>query len=128
MRALLVLSTVLAAQAFAAGKGADAGADAPTGEGTIDKEQVRKVVSAHAKEVRLCFEKELAANPKFHGKLVVSFVIGLKGEVQWPKVSSSDLPPSPLDDCVIKTVAKWTFPAPTGGTVAVSYPFILVGK
>ncbi|MBX7102410.1 MAG: AgmX/PglI C-terminal domain-containing protein [Myxococcaceae bacterium] len=128
MRSFFLLVSLLAAQVLAAGKAADAGAAAPKGEGTIDKELVRKVVTQHAHEVRACYQKELEANPKFHGKLVVSFVIGLKGEVQWPKVASSDLPPSPLDDCVIKTVAKWSFPPPTGGTVSVSYPFILVGK
>jgi TonB family protein len=63
--------------------------------------------------------------PDLEGKLVVAFTIGRAGSVKTSAVSSSTLPDTRLNDCILSRLANWKFPQPKGGIdVAVTYPFL----
>lgn len=100
-----------------------AGATAYAGEGTLSKDEIRKVVRDNIHEIRWCYNKVLESAPEAKAKLVVDFTIGGDGAVTKSAIGSLE-GPAELGPCVSATVAKWRFPKPTGGDVAVSYPFL----
>lgn len=93
-------------------------------KGSLSKEIIQRVVRKHVKEVQYCYEKELAKKPDLAGRVSVQFVISPTGNVQTAKVASSTMNDSTVEECVVKAVKKWAFPAPEGGgVVIVTYPF-----
>ena len=101
-----------------------AGATAYAGEGTLDKSEIRKVVREHINEIRYCYNKVLETQPEAKASLVVDFTIGGDGAVTNSSISKLE-GPAELGPCVNAAVNTWKFPAPTGGEVAVSYPFVM---
>ncbi|MCX7943849.1 MAG: AgmX/PglI C-terminal domain-containing protein [Deltaproteobacteria bacterium] len=94
--------------------------------GSLDKELIRRVIRAHANEIRYCYELELAKNPGLWGKVSVNFVISPTGSVQSAKVKETTLNNQNVENCIISKVKGWKFPEPKGGgIVIVTYPFIL---
>ena len=90
-----------------------------------NKEAIRRVVKRHIGEIKFCYEKELQAQPKLTGRVVVNFVVAGDGGVASAKVKSSDLKSSPVEKCVAEAIKKWNFPAPDdGGIQVVNYPFM----
>ncbi len=91
----------------------------------LSKDEVGEVIHKHMKEVRYCYETAMMRVPDLEGKLVVAFTIGRAGSVKTSAVSSSTLPDSRLNDCILGRLAGWKFPQPKGGIdVAVTYPFL----
>jgi len=101
-----------------------AGTTAYAGEGVLDKNEIRKVVREHIEEIRVCYDKVLVKQPEAKAKLVVDFTIGSDGAVKKSSIGSLE-GPAELGPCVNAAVTTWKFPAPTGGEVAVSYPFVM---
>lgn len=101
-----------------------AGATAYAGEGTLDKGEIRKVVRAHIDDIRVCYNKVLETDPEARAKLVVDFTIGSDGAVTRSSIGSLE-GSAELGSCVSAAVKTWKFPAPSGGEVAVSYPFVM---
>src|SRR5688572_23454480 len=87
-----------------------AGTTAYAGEGTLDKEEIRKVVRAHINEIRYCYNKVLETQPEAKAKLVVDFTIGGDGAVTKSSISSLE-GPAHLGSCVSAAVSTWKFPA-----------------
>jgi len=91
----------------------------------LTKDEVGEVIHKHMKEVRYCYETAMIRTPDLEGKLVVAFTIGRAGSVKTSAVSSSTLPDTRLNDCILSRLANWKFPQPKGGIdVAVTYPFL----
>ena len=94
--------------------------------GSLDKELIRRVIRAHANEIRYCYELELTKNPGLWGKVSVNFVISPTGSVQSAKVKETTLNNQNVENCIISKIKGWKFPEPKGGgIVIVTYPFIL---
>lgn len=106
-----------------------AAAPAPAGAqvtgGSIDKEVIRRVIRRHVNEIRFCYEKQLARNPSLAGTVSVSFRISTTGAVDKSEVKSSTLNNPDVESCIATRVLNWVFPAPIGGPVGVTYPFVL---
>lgn len=97
---------------------------APGVTGSMDNDQIRKVVQANRGQVRVCIEEALARTPDFAAKLPVKFVISPEGKVASAEISA-DVGDQPLRDCMIAAVKTWVFPKPKGGgAVVVTYPFM----
>ncbi len=93
--------------------------------GSIDKDIIRRIVRAHANEVRACYEKGLSRDPNLSGRVSVRFVIGAKGKVSEAEVDTSTLKDGAVAKCVAKAVESWKFPKPPGGgDVTIRYPFV----
>lgn len=93
--------------------------------GSLDKEVIRRVIQRHAHQVRYCYEKGLAKNPTLEGTVAVAFRINAEGNVESSVVKQSTLNNPEVDSCIAGLVLRWAFPKPVGGTVGVTYPFVL---
>ncbi|MBC7385555.1 MAG: TonB family protein [Cryobacterium sp.] len=98
-------------------------AEAEVEEG-LTKDEVGRVIHAHMKEVRYCYESSMVRTSRVDGKVILDFGINGKGVVAKAKVSSSTLPDAALGECIMRRLRTWQFPTPKGGVnVDVSYPF-----
>ena len=92
--------------------------------GALDKEIIRRVINQHRAQIKYCYERELIKHPKLQGKIKVFFVISGTGRVSKSKVSQSTMNNDRVEDCIVRRVRFWKFPAPKGGGVVhVNYPF-----
>lgn len=95
-----------------------------TSGGVLDREAISRVVNGHFSEVQNCYERSLLHEPGLKGQLVVEWTIGLRGEVTRVGTRLSTVRSQELSSCILGRIKKWRFPAPKGGVVIVSYPFI----
>jgi len=95
-------------------------------KGALSKEIIRRVVRRHINQVRYCYQNELQSNPELYGRVMVKFAIVGNGQVASSVIESSTLSNSTVETCISRAVRRWLFPKPEGGgTVIVSYPFVL---
>jgi hypothetical protein len=86
----------------------------------LDAEQVRSVGRLHTDELQVCFERQS------HSKIAVDleFTVERDGHVTAPRVRHSSSPAPRMQECLVKNVSGWEFPAPRGGAnVYVIFPF-----
>lgn len=93
--------------------------------GGLPPEVITRVLRSRMAQIRYCYQKALAIDPKTAGKITVSFTIDPKGATSGAKAASSTLGDATLDACIVSVVSKITFPEPTSGSVTVSYPIVL---
>jgi hypothetical protein len=94
--------------------------------GGLDKDLIRRVVRAHINEIRYCYNQGLARDPNLKGRVAVQFQIGSTGKVPTAIVSETDVKDNNVGSCIASAVRRWQFPKPPGGgTVIVTYPFVL---
>jgi hypothetical protein len=94
--------------------------------GGLDKELVRRVVRQHVNEVRACYEQALPRKPTLAGRVVAMFTIAPNGTVLTAALQASTLGERGVEDCIVAATRRWLYPQPLGGgTVTVSYPFLL---
>jgi Ca-activated chloride channel family protein len=98
-------------------------ASPPAVLGALSPEVIRRVVLRNLGQVNHCYEVALAARPGIRGRLSLSFVIALNGTVAAVSLAGGNVTDAALVQCVSAAVRRWVFPAPTGGTVTVTYPF-----
>jgi hypothetical protein len=93
-------------------------------QGLLPMEAVRKVVDSHIGAVTRCYEAGLIHTPGLTGKLVLEWTIGTSGEVKAIRTKASTLDSNDVIGCITDSLRTWHFPAPKGGVVVVSYPFL----
>lgn len=91
--------------------------------GALSKAEIQGVIRANNKQIRYCYEKELAKNPSLAGMVKARFTIAADGTVAAAKVGESTLDSPEVEDCLIDHIQSWIFPKPRGGVVIVNYPF-----
>jgi len=92
--------------------------------GGFDKEVISRIVHQHIREVKACYDPELAKRPELFGRVMVQFTIGPAGNVVASALQSSTIENPRVEDCTVKAVRRWQFPKlPDGGIVITSYPF-----
>ncbi len=89
----------------------------PTITGSLTAQAVRRVISMHMAEIRMCHEAHAA--PGIAGKVVIKFVITPTGAVQMATVASSTLGDSEVESCVTEAMKGWSFPAPDNGGIVI---------
>ncbi len=99
----------------------------PNSEGGLTKDQINRVVRAHAAAVRYCYEKELQRAPKLEGKIEVFWVIRTNGTVDRTKIASSGMGSLGVESCIERQVKQWQFPKSDAETIVQSYPFLFKG-
>ena len=94
-------------------------------QGTIDRRIIQKVVRDHQGEFRACYERELNKIKGLNGRVVLFWLISPQGDVTKAIVKETSLKNQTVEQCLIKSVNHWRFPAPKGGgIVGVEYPFV----
>jgi hypothetical protein len=99
----------------------------PQSEGGLSKEQILKVVQAHAAAIQFCYEKELQRFPHLAGKIMLGWKVDPDGRVNGAKIDSSSLGNPGAEGCMVRQVKAWVFPKSTGFT-DVHFPFLMRGQ
>ena len=98
--------------------------EAPAVDGELDPGVVAKEVRSRLGAIKACYERALKRNPTLSGKVVVHWTITAAGTVSGIDVENDTLGDSEVASCIKGLVARWRFPAPAGGSVEVSFPFV----
>jgi hypothetical protein len=92
--------------------------------GHLDPGQMAREVRGRLGALRACYERSLKRNPNLAGKLVLLLTITSAGTVSGVDLTSESLDDPDLASCVRGSVMRWRFPAPEGGGLEVSFPFV----
>jgi len=98
--------------------------EAPAVDGELDPNMVAKEVRSRLGAIKACYERALKRNPNLSGKVVIHWTITQAGTVSGVDVESDTLGDAEVASCIKSLVARWRFPAPSGGSVDVSFPFV----
>ncbi len=98
--------------------------EAPAVDGALDPSVVSKEVRARIGAIKACYERALKRNPNLSGKIAVHWTITPAGTVSAVEIEQDTMGDSEVANCIKGLVARWRFPAPAGGAVEVSYPFV----
>jgi hypothetical protein len=98
--------------------------DAPAGKGDLDPALVLKEVDAHLDVIKECYEHYLRCDPSLRGKVVAHWTISTAGTVSGVDIEENTMGSADVAACIKEVVLQWRFPAPTGGPVDVSVPFV----
>jgi outer membrane biosynthesis protein TonB len=98
--------------------------EAPAVDGQLDPNIIVKEVRARMSAIKACYERALKRNPNLSGKVVVRWTITAAGTVSGVDIDQDSLGDSEVTGCIKGLVARWRFPAPSGGSVEVSFPFV----
>jgi hypothetical protein len=108
-----------AARADDAGVAHDAGIR-PTG---LSPEQVRRVVLRHLGAVRACFDMEAQKAPDLKGTVTMTWEVTRDGAVTSAAVRATSLSNERVEQCIVRQIKSWRFPASDGPTTIASFPF-----
>jgi hypothetical protein len=98
--------------------------EAPAVDGELDPAMVAKEVRSRLGAIKACYERALKRNPTLSGKVVIHWTITQAGTVSGVDVEQDTLGDAEVASCMKALVARWRFPAPAGGSVDVSFPFV----
>ncbi|HET6149482.1 MAG TPA: AgmX/PglI C-terminal domain-containing protein [Polyangia bacterium] len=98
--------------------------EAPAVDGELDPGLISKEVRARSGAIKACYERALKRNPTLSGKIVMHWTITAAGTVSGVDVEQDSLGDPEVGSCIKSLVARWRFPAPAGGSVDVSFPFV----
>ena len=93
-------------------------------DGKVDKKGVAATIRRRQDAFQACYETALRANSKLQGKLVIEFTIGDGGKVTDARVVRDGLGSSEVAACVLATMKRIRFPAPSDGEVTISNSFV----
>ncbi len=102
--------------------------EAPSVDGELDPGIVAKEVRNRMSAIKACYERGLKRNPNLNGKIVVRWTITPAGTVQGVGIESDTIGDTEVATCIKVTVARWRFPAPSGGAVEVAFPFLFTSS
>ncbi len=88
---------------------------APTADGELSPDIIKKVMADKAGAVKACYQKELQKNPDLSGAIKVAFMIGADGKVVGVKIESSSIDNVQVENCIVDNIKSWRFPQAKGG-------------
>lgn len=92
--------------------------------GAIDLTLVAAEVNRRVGDLAACYERRLVDVPKLAGTVVIHWVIDEAGQVPEACITDDTVGDPAVTACVNQLVARGGFPAPQGGAVDVSFPFV----
>ena len=93
-------------------------------DGALDRAAIAAALERDGTEFRACYEAAREKRPSLSGDVLVRFVVDEKGHVEKAVIEQTYLSYEPLEECLVKAVARCTFPPPKGGQATVRYPFV----
>jgi hypothetical protein len=98
---------------------------APTDvDGTLDPGVIAKEIRGRLGAIKACYEAGLKRNPSIGGKVQLRFEVSSVGKVTSAEIENDTMHDEEVAGCIKSRVMSWRFPAPAGGSVQFSYPFI----
>ncbi len=99
-----------------------------TGAGTSqrDPEVIDAIINQNKASVEYCYQSQLKLDPNLRGEIMLSFDILANGRVGGVKIFNSTLNNSKVEQCITRSVRRWSFPALSGpqGIVTIRTKFI----
>lgn len=93
--------------------------------GGIGKKAVRRVVHHNANQIRYCYARSLQRSDGLVGKVAIRWTIGPDGRVSATKITDNTVADPKLAECMRRKIARWRFPVPKDGKVAVvHFPWV----
>jgi len=89
---------------------------------------IRKVVGKRAGALRNCYERQLLADPKLAGKIIMKWKIMLDGSVKDEGVKNTTMNNAKVERCLARVLKRMRFVKPDGGICVVEYPFTFVSS
>lgn len=97
---------------------------APPAVAEFDPRVVAARIRAQSEEIMLCYERELARDPRLRGAIRVEFTITMDGRVTGTTATENTVSPA-LGECVVALISSMYFsPGPSGGSVRYRFPFV----
>lgn len=93
-------------------------------DGSLDPSVIAREIRSRLGAVKACYEAALKRNPNLSGKILLRFEVSSVGKVTSADIESDTLGDGEVSSCIKGRVQTWRFPAPQGGSVQFSYPFI----
>lgn len=91
-------------------------------------DEVRSVVTAHAAEIRACYEGDTRTSGPPGGLVRLAWDIEKSGVVARAWVASSTLANASVEGCLVRTAQSWRFPASNAPTKVAGFPFNFDGR
>jgi BlaR1 peptidase M56 len=101
---------------------------APTTLPAIDLSLVAAEVQRRSAALEACYQRRLAAKPSLAGTVEIHWVIEESGRVPESCITKDTVGDDELTRCVNALVRDGVFPAPAGGAVDVSVPFVFAAR
>ncbi len=93
-------------------------------KGSMSRSVIQRVARRRRNEVRRCYEQGLQSQPDLEGRVTMRILINPSGAVQTAAVASSTLGNIEVEQCIARTMRRWTFPQPQdGGIIVVTWPY-----
>ncbi len=90
-------------------------------EGRLPADVIKNIVARSGDKYRACYDVARGREPQLKGKLLATFVIGVRGDVD--RVALRGIGDEPFQACVEQSLRSLSFPAPEGGgVIEVNYP------
>ena len=97
----------------------------PTGPGDFDSEALLRALRRATTGIRRCYEHALNDDPTLNGRVEIGLTVEESGSVTHVRATENTTGSDEVERCVIRSVsALGITPAPTGGSVSFSFPFV----
>jgi hypothetical protein len=93
-------------------------------DGSLDPSVIAREIRGRLGAVKACYESGLKRNPNIGGKIQLRFEVSTVGKVTSAEIENDTMHDDEVASCIKSRVLTWRFPAPAGGSVQFSYPFI----
>lgn len=93
-------------------------------DGSLDPSVIAREIRSRLGAIKACYEAGLKRNPNIGGKLQLRFEVSTVGKVTSAEIENDTMHDDDVASCIKSRVMTWRFPAPAGGSVQFSYPFI----
>lgn len=98
------------------------------GPGRLSDFQVRVVIQKHYQQVKSCLERQLKRDASIFGKMYVVVRVNPRGKVEKARVATPKFNGTFVEECLIKEVSRWEFPAFKGETYDITFPLLLTAR
>ena len=97
-------------------------------DGSLDPSIIAKEIRSRLGAIKACYEAGLKRNPNIGGKIQLRFEVSGVGKVTGADIENDTMHDDEVASCIKSRVMTWRFPAPAGGSVQFSYPFVWKGQ
>lgn len=104
---------------------AEAGPEVEGLLGSIDEGEVQSVFDRHREQLLSCYSSQLDDLEELGGEIEISVRLDRSGSPQSVFLSRSSLGSAAAESCMVRQVAAFDFPTPSGGPAELSYPLEL---
>ena len=95
----------------------------PEVTGSLNERVIAKIASQHSIQLEACYIKELSKTKDLEGKVTITWIIRKNGHIFPVKLKESTLNNRNMENCLIKVIKTWVFPASKDGNMtSVEFP------